>query len=34
VTGYEGLIEGLEVPDPDDGRVLAAACVRAIAESI
>ncbi len=25
VTGYEGLIEGLHLPDPDDRHVLAAA---------
>ncbi len=27
VTGYEGIVEGLELPDPDDRHVLAAAIV-------
>jgi hypothetical protein len=33
VTGYEDLIEGLELPDPDDRHVLAAA-IRAGAQTI
>lgn len=33
VTGYEGLIDGLELPDPDDRHVLAAA-IRCRADAI
>jgi hypothetical protein len=33
VTGYEGLIDGLDLPDPDDRHVLAAA-IRASAQAI
>lgn len=33
VTGYEGLIDGLELPDPDDRHVLAAA-IRCNADAI